>query len=395
MKLPLRWVAVSVFVIASALNYLDRQLLSALAPALRQEFQLSSEDFGWLLSAFSIPYALAAPLAGLFIDRAGLTRGAVTIVGLWSTVGILTGLVGGFHSLVACRAALGLVEAGSIPATGKASALYLFPEERPLGSALSQIGLSTGMVAAPLLAGWVAEMWGWRWAFVVAGALGFVWIPLWLATSARVPHTAVKRDRDVPALSGVLRDPRFWALIAANMLCMTVYSLWTNWTTEFLVRTRGMSQADVNRQLAWIPPLVGTLGGLFGGALSLRLARGGLAVHSARMRVTLLGAVCLLGTAAVPYLPSAGAAAFGIGASLFCVVTMSVNIYAMPLEIFGAERAAFSVSALSFAYGAMQTVFSPAAGRVIDSYGFEPVCLAAAVFPLMAVGVLKIAIRES
>ena len=103
MGIPLRWVVLIVVALSSALNYLTRQTLPALAPVLRSEFDLSNADYGFLLSAFSIAYAVSAPLAGWFIDRVGLNRGIIIAVTLWSLLGAGTGLVYGFLGLLFLR----------------------------------------------------------------------------------------------------------------------------------------------------------------------------------------------------------------------------------------------------------------------------------------------------
>src|SRR6185369_12588454 len=187
----LRWVAIGVFLFSSTLNYLDRQLLAAVAPLLRGEFHLTNEDYGLLLTGFSVLYALAAPFAGLFIDRVGLNAGISTAVAVWSLAAMSTGFANGLGGLLASRAALGAAEAAGVPGTGKANATYLAPQELALGTAASQIGLSIGGVAAPLLVGFLAPLYGWRTVFVVCGALGFVWIPIWLFPSRRVPKRQV------------------------------------------------------------------------------------------------------------------------------------------------------------------------------------------------------------
>ena len=137
----LRWVAIGVFLFSSTLNYLDRQLLAAVAPLLRGEFHLTNEDYGLLLTGFSVLYALAAPFAGLFIDRVGLNAGISTAVAVWSLAGMSTGFANGLGGLLASRAALGAAEAAGVPGTGKANATYLAPQELALGTAASQIGL--------------------------------------------------------------------------------------------------------------------------------------------------------------------------------------------------------------------------------------------------------------
>ena len=93
-RIPLRWIAVGVFVLSSSLNYMDRQLLAALAPTLRGEFQWTNQQYGLVVSAFAMVYALAAPAAGWFIDRVGLNRGATISVALWSLAGSFVGREG-------------------------------------------------------------------------------------------------------------------------------------------------------------------------------------------------------------------------------------------------------------------------------------------------------------
>ncbi len=156
MKLPIRWIVVSVFLLSSSLNYLDRQILAALAPTLKAEFHLSNEDYGGILAIFSITYAIASPVAGWFLDKFGLTWGMSAAVAFWSVAGMARGFTGGLPGMISATAALGIGEAAGIPGTAKVGAIYLEPKERAFGSALSQIGLSIGSIGAPLLATWLA-----------------------------------------------------------------------------------------------------------------------------------------------------------------------------------------------------------------------------------------------
>ncbi|HSK10630.1 MAG TPA: MFS transporter [Vicinamibacterales bacterium] len=396
-RLPPRWLLVGVLVLSTALSFLDRQVLAALAPLLKQEFQLSNEGYGYVVSAFSLAYAVCAIPAGIAIDRIGLTRGITAVVALWSMAAMATGFTGGLAGLVACRAWLGAAEAGGIPATGKGFAQYLQPRERAVGTALNQVGITLGMVAAPLSAGWLAAAYGWRAAFVATGAAGFIWIPLWLLVVRRVPAPR-DQDQDGPArldARGPGRDWRLYALAAANILMMTVYSLWMNWTTVFLVSTHGLTQAQANQRLAWIPPLFASLGGLAGGWLSMWYATRGGSLYGARLKASAISALFLTSTAAVPLAPGAGLATALISLSFFMAVAMSANIYAMPLDLFGARRAAFAVSVLTASYGLMQAVVSPLFGRLIDQVGFGPVCGLTGLLPLAALGVLALVGRHS
>jgi ACS family hexuronate transporter-like MFS transporter len=378
-----------VFTLASALSFLDRQVLAALAPRLRTEFHLTNEQYGYVVSAFSICYALASPAAGVLIDRIGLNRGISLSVAVWSLASIATGFVTGFAGLLGCRAWLGIAESGSIPANGKAVAMYLLPRERAIGSGIGQIGISIGLVVAPVLATGVAAIYGWRGAFVVAGFLGFLWIPAWFAVSRWISPNPTETAAQQEGFSALVQDKRLWGLVVANVLSMTIYSLWMNWTTVFLVKARGLAQDEANLRFAWIPPVFAALGGIAGGALSFRLAGAGVDIVTARLRGVLVGAIALLATAAAPHLPSTALVTAAVCWSFFWSVAMSVNLYALPLDYFGAARAATGVSALTSAYGFMQTFLSPWIGRMVDHYGFSPVCAVLAVLPLGAWIVLK------
>ena len=204
-----RWLVLSIFALSTAINYLDRQTLATVAPLLQAEFQLSNEQYGLILSAFSVIYAASAVFAGMLIDRIGLDRAIGMAVGLWSCTGIATGFTRGLGGLVGCRAALGVTEAAGIPAAGKAIHQYLKPAERALGNAVNQAGVSVGAAVAPPLATWLAVRSGWRSAFVATGILGLIWIPVWRWAARRAPVAPLPKP---PAGSGmeILRDGRLW-----------------------------------------------------------------------------------------------------------------------------------------------------------------------------------------
>lgn len=390
----LRWVAVATFALASALNYLDRSILNALQPQLLKEFGLTLEQFGYLISAFSFTYAFAAPCAGWFIDRVGLTRGGAIVVGLWSLAGVLTGMTTAFTSLILCRMFLGLAEGGGIPGSGKTSAVYLKPGERAMGSAISQVGLSIGSIIAPVLCEYLSIHYGWRSAFLVVGAAGFLWIPLWLAVARIAPRVGETSEVPVAAAQGVSNwmiwsDRRYWSILLSNVLLMTVYSMWTNWTTAFLVKEYRLTQSQTNFNLAWIPPIFATIGGFAGGWLVLRWNRTNAPIIRTRMRVILLGAVLLLCNAAIPFVGSPAIATGVICFSYLSCLIASVNIYSLPLDLYGARAAAFAVAGLTGVYGLLQTVISPLIGRVADHSGFGPVCLVLAFLPLCSWAVLR------
>jgi len=375
-----RWLVLAAFVLSSAINYLDRQTLAALSPLLESEFHLSRAEFGWIIGAFSASYAISAPLAGLLIDRIGLNRAISMVIGVWSCAGIATGLTRGLNGLIGCRVVLGAAEAGGIPGAGKAIHQYLRPTERALGNALNQGCVSLGAILAPPVATWIAFTWNWRVAFVATGILGLLWIPLWNAVAAPTPPPAKRGPR-------LRHDPRLWTFALANALSMVGYSLWTNWTTQYLVDHDGLTLKQSVRY-SWIPPVVALAGGFAGGWLSKTLIARGAAPVAGRLRVCLGAAILSLATFAVPLATTPAWTAAGISLSIFAVSAFSVNMYSLPLDAFGAARAAFGVSILVASYGVVQFFLSPAIGSLMDHRQWNAIAALAAVTPLAAAGVL-------
>jgi ACS family hexuronate transporter-like MFS transporter len=389
----LRWIVLGVFVVSTALNYLDRLLVAALAPTLKSEFHLSNAQYGGVISVFSLVYALTAPVAGWFIDRVGLNAGITVSMAVWSLAGIATGVTRSFAGLLASRTVLGIGEAAGIPCAGKANATYLDPRELAFGTALNQVGITIGSIAAPLMVAVMAPIYGWRSVFIVCGALGFVWIPVWWAT---VKGNAMPRTEPAKPASGIakiLADRRIWGLAAANALVMTVYALWTNWTTLYFVEQHHLSEVQANENFAWIPPVFATLGGFAGGWLAFRSIRARADVLRARLRICWLASAALLLTAGVPLMPSPTLAAALISFSFFWCLAISTNIYAMPIDFFGARHAAFGVSILTSSYGLMQTLLSPLIGSMVDHFGFAAVCVSLSVMPLAGIAILRAATR--
>ena len=286
MRVPLRWVALLVFILSSVLNYLDRQILATMVDIWRSrpEFPFTYSDYGLLLAVFSIAYAVSAPFMGWFLDRAGLNRGISVSVALWAVASAGTGLSHGMTELLFWRAILGVAEAAGVSAVGKVIGMYLLPEERALGNATSQLGISVGLAIAPRFTVLFAYEYSWRWTFFAAAILSVLWIPLWLTTSRLIQPAADYRGPSPGVHSeSLLRDPQLWALVIANGLSMTLYSLWTNWSPAYLVQLGLKPQQAAN--YSWIIPLCGYAGGFIGGSLSWRFIRNGQDPVQARKRV--------------------------------------------------------------------------------------------------------------
>jgi ACS family hexuronate transporter-like MFS transporter len=245
--------------------------------------------------------------------------------------------------------------------------IYLKPEERALGAAANQVGLSLGAVIAPLWTG-VAVARGWRLPFVATGLMGFIWIPLWLGVNRLIsPKFADQELVSTPGMREftVLRDRSLLLLVVANVLWMGSYSLWSNWTTLYLVHVHHLTLQETAGYV-WIPPLLSIFGGFFGGWLSLWWIRRGHDIVAARRRAIWFSAGGFLLTLFLLVAPNAAWATAIISASFFFSLAGSVNIYALPIDMFGPGRSGLTIAALTCSFGILQTAISPIIGFLGD-----------------------------
>jgi ACS family hexuronate transporter-like MFS transporter len=387
---------IGVLALSTAINMLDRQVLAALAPTVKQELHMSGTEFGFLISAFTLAYAVCAPLAGWFIDSYGLSAGIKAAVAIWSVASMASGFSRSLGGLLGWRAVLGAGESAGMPALAKANALHLRPNEFGLSLAVNSIGVTLGAAAAPLLVAAVLPRFGWRAVFLLTGALGLLWIPLWnlispksVVRSSGQGKQAIFPGRWKAERRGLLRDRRLWKLTASNALIMTGYTVWTNWTTVYFVQQLHLPEGDANRHYAWIPPVFATIGGFYGGWLSYRWIRRGMDAPSARLRGCMIAALCLLMTAGLPLYRSPVWAAAIISSAMFWTMSLQMNTHILPLDLFGPKHAGLSVSVLACSYGLMQMLVSPVIGAVVDRVGFAPLCVTLPLLPLAGVWLMK------
>jgi ACS family hexuronate transporter-like MFS transporter len=389
-----RWIAISIFLLCNALNFLDRQLLAAVAPTIKAVFHVSNVQYGTLISVFSIVYAVATPISGWLVDVTGLNAAAFLFVSIWSLASMATAFATSFGGLLACRASLGLGESAALPLLSKANATYLSPSEWGLASAAGSIAVTIGSISAPLVAGFTSAAYNWRAGFVLSGALGLVWVAIWMIAARRFYNsgfhpTAAHSGAPQASKSRVIRDLRLWRIIVAYPLVLTVFMLWMNWTTLFLVQQFHFSQTDANRYFAWLPPVFVALGGFVNGVLTFYWIRRGANGFSARWRVCVICAPAFVLAAATPFLPSATMAIAGICMTMFVCQSVVGSLNIMPIDLFGTGHAAFTISLLACSYSLLQVFLSPLIGFTVDHFGFAPVCVITSLLPLVGISLLR------
>src|SRR5215471_16118645 len=189
----------------TTINFIDRQVVSVLAPTLQQEFHLSNSQYAAVVNAFLITYAVSYSLAGWVLDRLGVGRGLTLAISWWSIAGMLTSLARGPLSLGFFRSLLAVGEGAAWPAFAKAVATWVPPEARTLAIGICNSGSSLGAMIAPPLVSYITRHSSWRAAFVVTGAIGFLWVVAFLLFQKAHPQmSATERELGAGRGSGAL-----------------------------------------------------------------------------------------------------------------------------------------------------------------------------------------------
>jgi len=176
-----RWTVCALLFVVTTINYIDRQVLGILAPTLQRELHWSESQYGDIVSWFSLVYAFGFLAAGRALDRVGVRRGFAVAVVAWSIAAIGHAFARTAAGFSAARALLGLGESANFPGAIKTVAEWFPKRERALATGIFNAGTNTGAIVTPLVVPWIVLTWGWPWAFIATGSLGFLWLVLWLA----------------------------------------------------------------------------------------------------------------------------------------------------------------------------------------------------------------------
>jgi ACS family hexuronate transporter-like MFS transporter len=322
-----KWTVCGLFLLASAINYMDRQTLANASVRISTEFHLNQEQYGNLELGFGWAFAAGSIVFGLIADRFPVRIVYPTALFLWSMAGFLTGLAHNYKELMICRTLLGLFEAGHWPCAVKAIQGLLEPKDRAMGNSVLQSGTSVGAVITPLILALLLtpEISSWRFAFQAVGCAGLLWIGLWFTLVKRrdlSEDKAQARDSNVlTALKEILSNRRMWIVIIVIALINTNWQIIRAWLPRILIQGRGYSesQALYFNSLFYIATDVGCIGA---GALTLWWHKRGASVDTSR-RLAFLSCALLsalsLGAAWMPkgpllltFLLLIGAGALGV-----------------------------------------------------------------------------------
>lgn len=377
---------------ATALNYVDRQVLSLLKPTLQATFHWSDNDYANLGVSFQLAALFALVFVGWFVDRFGVRFAYGLAVAVWSLAGIGHAVARTVPQFVLARATLAAAESVNTPAAVKASAVYLPLTVRSLSLGLINTAPNIGAIITPLVIPAFALHFGWRAAFIVTGGLGFVWLAFWaLGTQRLTPVVAAPRVR-APRIAWVdlLSDRRTWAVAGAKALTDQVWWFMLFWMPDFFGKTFHLGQADIGGPTA-LAFAMAALGALSSGLLFPALVRRGLSINAARKLSMLAFAGLILPMPLALVVPSAWSAALLIGLGLFAHQGFSTNVFGLAADTVPAQRVG-SVMAVGAIAGNLtgSGILKLTGLLLVAQIGYWPIFALAAVSYLLATGLVHL-----
>ena len=378
----MRWVPALSMTLVSMISYIDRNTLALLAPTILRDTHLSAEQYGLIISAFSITYMLGNPIWGRILDRVGLRAGMAAAVSLWTLASVSHAFATGFQIFAWARAVLGFGEGATFPGGLRTVMQTLPPETRARGTAVAFSGGSLGAILTPIIVTPVAAAWGWRGAFWFTGAVGATWLLLWAKVGRRRDLT-----RQAPASeAGPARadpnwsDPRLWAYIGAYGFGAFPTGFVLYAAALYLSAVLHKSQIEIG-QVLWIPPLGWEIGYFFWGWVTDRFARSGASIQAVRRLLFSLTWLSLA-LAAVPHIDSFA----GVMTILFFAMFITAGFIIVPTayatSAFSGRHAGLIGGLGSGSYSAVVAIAMPGVGKLFDLQLYNLAFAVAALFPI-------------
>jgi len=367
-------VLIALIFFATALNYVDRQVLALLKPMLEAEFEWSDQQFAHLGSIFQLAAAVSLLGVGWFVDRFGVRFAYGLAVTVWSLAGMAHALAASVQQFVIARAVLATAESVNTPAAMKTAAIYLPVQRRSVGIGIINTAPNIGAILTPLIIPPFAMAFGWKAAFLVTGGLGLVWLALWKLNTAKLTPVAgqAATTRGKVEWGAILSDRRSWTVIGAKAFTDLVWWFVLFWTPDFFARQFNLSQGQLGWPIAVIFVLA-ALGAVSSGALYPALLLRGVSMNLARKGSMLAYALIVL---VMPLALIAGnpwIAAVCIGLGLFAHQGFSTNIFGMATEIIPARRMATVIALGAVAGNLTGTGIIEFAGWSLDTgLGYAP-----------------------
>ena len=367
-----RWTICGLLFVATTINYIDRQVLGILAPTLQRELHWSEADYGDIVSWFSFAYAFGFLIAGRVMDWIGVRRGLAAAVIAWSVAAIGHAFARTAAGFSFARAMLGLGESAIFPGSIKTVAEWFPQKERALATGIFNAGTNTGAILTPLLVPWITLRWGWQWAFIATGALGFAWLLLWIPLY-RNPDDASSHSPAPGAHVPWIRlfgYRQTWAFVVGKFMADPIWWFYLYWLPKFLDTQYDVELAQVALPIIVIY-LIADVGSVGGGWLSSALIKRGWSVNWARKTTMLAMALLIVPTTLASQAPNMWSAVLIVGVAAAAHQAWSANVYTLASDMFPKSAVGSVVGIGAFAGAMGGVLFQRTTGRVLEATGSD------------------------
>ena len=379
-----RWVVVALLFFATTINYLDRQIIGLLKPTLETQFHWTELDYGKIVMSFQAAYAIGLVVFGSFIDKIGTKLGYTLSLIIWSMAAMGHALVKSTFGFGVARAALGLGESGNFPAAIKAVAEWFPKKERAFATGIFNSGANIGAVAAPVLVPWILGIYGWQMAFLITGAIGFIWLLFWLLlyeipsrhkklTPAEYDHihsdaeeADVRNDSNIKWIQ-LLSIRQTWTFVAGKLLTDPIWYFFLFWLPSYFSSTFSLDLKKPSLPLVIVYTAT-TFGSIGGGYLSSWFIKLGWPVFKARKTAMFIFAVCVVPIITARFATNMWQAVGLIGLAAAAHQAWSATIFTTASDMFP-KRAVSSVVGIGSMAGAVGGIFFPLLiGYILETY---------------------------
>ena len=376
-----RWLILGLLFAITVVNFIDRQTLSVLAPVVRQNLHLSNEQYGRIVSAFQFGMMTGELPMGALMDRVG---GRIALAGAvlwWSGATSVQAFTGTGLQLGLARFWMGTGECGNYSGGIKVLTQLFRKENRTLAIGIFNSGSMVGSTIAPPIIVYLLQRHGYRSAFLVAASLGFLWVPLWWLAYRNPPITTVdsvvaprRSVRDLFRLRAV------WAVMLCRFFVGPVMQFYWYWIPNYLFHERHVSMSGIG-YVAWIPFVLGDVGGVGGGWSAGVLQRRGISILAVRRITMYSSAVLCVVSVFVPLTKSLLLAYLLIGFAMLADNFLSANMFGAITDLFPENEVGRVTGFTGVSAGLSGLLFPLLTGYLVDHVSYTPVFFLIGVMP--------------
>lgn len=372
------WLVVFMVFIATALSFLDRQVLSVSIIKIKEDFPISDTEYGLINTGFLVSYAIMFTLGGILIDRFGSRKGLGISVGVWSLATAMHSIANNVFHFGIFRFFLGLGEGGAFPGAIKAVVEWVPKKKQALANGIAIGGAALGAVVAPPLCVYLIGSIGWRGVFVVTGVFGLIWVIVWFllpkneGNSGTVVNKSNKPWRETfRSVGKILKIREVWIFILIRFILDPIFYFYMFWIPKYLSDSRGVDLVKIG-ELFWIPFLALGVSNMLGGFLSDKIFRRTASLDWARKGVMGLAAILTLAALFVKYMPSEEWVIVIMVVAFFAHGLWITNYITAISDTFG-RTITSTVIGLSGTAGALSSIIiNPLMGKIIQNYSYDP-----------------------